>query len=94
MPEPDYALLDRGGASARIFFPRPDRTEPPGDARDYLIEVAPGVSLGARLYARDADWPTILYFHGNGEVVGDHDDIAPLYHARAGANLFVVDFRG
>lgn len=94
MNPPDYSLLDREGASARIFFPRPDDSDAPDGARDYDIEVAPGVTLGARLYAADAAWPTILYFHGNGEVVGDHDDIAPLYHERASANLFVVDFRG
>ena len=94
MTTPDYSLLDRRGASARIFFPRPDPSEPPDGARDFRIEVAPGVELAGRLYATDPAWPTILYFHGNGEVVGDHDDIAPLYHQRASSNLFVVDFRG
>ena len=34
-----------------------------------------------------------MYFHGNGEVIGDHDGIASLYHS-IGANLFVFEFRG
>jgi fermentation-respiration switch protein FrsA (DUF1100 family) len=93
IPAPDYALLDRGGASRQIFFPRTDPSRTPPGATDLRIEVAPGVELSARFYARDASLATILYFHGNGEVAGDHDELAHFYHA-SGANLFVVDFRG
>jgi len=91
---PDYALIDRAGSSAGIFYPRGDSSHAPAGATDLLLEVAPGVSLGARFYASDPALPTVLYFHGNGEIAGDHDDIAPFYHQYAGANLFVVDFRG
>lgn len=90
---PDYALLDRAGAAGMVFFPRPDRSPAPPGSADYAIEVEPGVRLGARLYTAATEAPTVLYFHGNGEVVGDHDEIAPLY-AEIGLNLFVVDFRG
>jgi len=90
---PDYALLDRGGASAQIFFPRPDPSPTPEGATDYVVEVGDGVSIAARRYEIDAQGPTIVYFHGNGEVVGDHDFIAPLYHS-IGVNLFVFEFRG
>jgi hypothetical protein len=89
----DYALLDRSGAGATVFYPRPDPVAPPEGAADLAIEVAPGVAVGARFYGFDRALPTILYFHGNGEVASDHDDIAPFYH-QAGANLFVVEFRG
>jgi pimeloyl-ACP methyl ester carboxylesterase len=91
--DPDYSLLDQGGVSAQIFFPRPDRSPTPAGASDHVVEVADGVSITARRYEIDADGPTIVYFHGNGEVVGDHDGIAPLYHS-IGANLFVFEFRG
>ena len=37
--------------------------------------------------------PTILYFHGNGEIAADHDALAPLYRG-IGVNLFVAEFRG
>lgn len=90
---PDYALIDRAGIGSTIFYPRADISLAPDGAEDLAIEVEPGVRLGARLYAFNRAFPTILYFHGNGEVVGDHDDIAPMY-ARIGANLLVVDFRG
>ncbi len=90
---PDYSLLDRGGASAQIFFPRPDRSPAPDGATDHVVECDDGVTIAARRYAIDPHGPTIVYFHGNGEVVGDHDGIAPLYHS-IGANLFVCEFRG
>ncbi len=91
--DPDYSLLDRGGASAQIFFPRPDSSPTPPGATDHVVEVGGGVSIAARRYEIDPHGPTIVYFHGNGEVVGDHDGIAPLYHS-IGANLFVFEFRG
>ena len=90
---PDYGLLDRLGGASQIFFPRPDLSLPPSEAEDLWLEVEPGVRLGARLYGFDTGWPTILYFHGNGEVVGDHDDISELYRDTR-LNLLVVDFRG
>lgn len=91
-PAPDYALLDQAGAGG-IFFPRADRTATPPGAVDHRLQVAPGVEIAARFYAHDPALPTLLYFHGNGEVASDHDDIAPLYH-QTGANLFVAEFRG
>jgi pimeloyl-ACP methyl ester carboxylesterase len=66
---------------------------PPEGAEDLAFEVADGVALGARFYPVDPALPTILYFHGNGEVASDHDGIAPMYHA-SGANLLVCEFRG
>ena len=91
--DPDYSLLDRGGVSAQIFFPRPDPSPTPAGATDHVVEVGDGVSIAARRYEIDAHGPTIVYFHGNGEVLGDHDGIAPLYHS-IGTNLFVFEFRG
>jgi len=57
------------------------------------IPVAEGVTLGARFYAADHNKPTILFFHGNGEIVADYADIAPFYTAM-GVNFLPVDYRG
>jgi pimeloyl-ACP methyl ester carboxylesterase len=35
----------------------------------------------------------ILFFHGNGEVVSDYDEISPFYHQKT-LNLVVADYRG
>ena len=90
---PNYALLDRAGVASSMFYPRPAEGAPPRGATDHLIEVEPGVEVGARFYASERSGPTLLYFHGNGEIASDHDDIAPLYH-EVGLNLFVAEFRG
>ncbi len=90
---PDYGLLDRAGISRQVFFPRRDHVPPPAGASDLLIEVEAGAAVGARFYVADPGLATILYFHGNGEVASDHDDLAPFYQ-KAGANLFVAEFRG
>ena len=91
--EPDYGLLDRSGAGASMFYPQRDDSPPPAGAEDHLIEVAPDVRVAARFYVGDPTWPALLYFHGNGEIAGDHDGIAPLYH-EINVNLFVAEFRG
>lgn len=87
--------LDIPAVLSTLFYPRPAL---PGrsfvsDARDGVIPVAEGVVLGYRLYPHTPDAPVILYFHGNGEIVSDHDFWASQYH-QAGASLLVVDYRG
>lgn len=91
--DPDYGLLDRIGAGSMAFFPRPDPGPPPEGATDHRVEVAPGVEAAARFYRLGAEHPTLLYFHGNGEVVGDHDRFVHLFHEH-GLNLFVAEYRG
>lgn len=91
--EPNYSLLDASGQSASIFFPRRDVTAPPPGSADVQLPVEPGIAVAARWYVFSPEAPTVLYFHGNGEVASDHDDIAPLYK-NIGLNLFVAEFRG
>jgi alpha-beta hydrolase superfamily lysophospholipase len=89
----DYSRLDHPGILGFVFYPRPDWSPPPPEATDHAVAVAEGVSVGCRFYPSGETAPSILYFHGNGEVVYDYDGIAPLYN-RAGINLFVADYRG
>lgn len=91
--QPDYSVLDRPETLQVLFYPRRDWTPPPPGARDFMIEVEPGMSVSCRFYAGSAGGPRILYFHENGEVACDHDWIAPFYN-RQGISLFVADYRG
>ncbi|HJP40707.1 MAG TPA: alpha/beta hydrolase [Dehalococcoidia bacterium] len=90
---PDYGLIDRVGLGRSVFFPRPDATQPPDGATDFEIPVGNGITVAARMYKTDPGAPTFMHFHGNGEVVADHDGIALMYR-EMGLNLVVVDFRG
>lgn len=89
----DYTAFDRPEITLLMFYPQRVWSAPPAGATDHLVPVAPGVSVSARFFAHRQDAPNILFFHGNGEVACQYDDIAP-YYGQAGANLFVADFRG
>jgi len=89
----DYSLLDQPHILRFVFYPREDYSPPPRNAVDHLVPVEKEISIGCRFYPSTKEAPSILYFHGNGEVVYDYDDIATLYN-RLGINLFVADYRG
>jgi fermentation-respiration switch protein FrsA (DUF1100 family) len=89
----DFAALDRPDILAFMFYPRPERSRAPAGAEDLFIPVAAGVQLHTRLYPASVAFPTVLFFHGNGEVVADYDSIASVYH-HFGLNLLVADYRG
>jgi len=90
---PDYSQFDNSPLVGFLFYPRRDFTSCPRGSFDFFVPVEQGVSISCRFYVGDERWPWILYFHGNGEVVSDYDEIAPFYH-RKGINLVVADFRG
>jgi alpha-beta hydrolase superfamily lysophospholipase len=89
-----YAKLDQPGVVEILFHPRKesDSTPPPG-AIDYEIAVEEGVRVGARFHMADTTAPNILFFHGNGEIVGDYDSIGPMYNEH-GLSFLAVDYRG
>ena len=69
------------------------RTVPPTGACDVDFEVEPGIVLGCRFYMHDSAAPSILYFHGNGEIASDHDEVG-LEYMEVGCNLLVMTYRG
>ena len=89
----DYSALDQSAASMYIFYPRKDFTLCAENAFDFPIPVGDRISISSRFYMGHSQWPWILFFHGNGEVVSDYDEIFPLYHQRR-LNLVVADYRG
>lgn len=86
--------LDHPAVNTRLFFPRPDPGLPgPAASLDLAIDVGDGVRVAARFHPAEATLPTILHFHGNGEIVADYDALAAVYH-RSGASLVCAEFRG
>ncbi|MBU1710300.1 MAG: alpha/beta hydrolase [Proteobacteria bacterium] len=89
-----YAKLDHPDILAVLFHPRKDvSTQPPPNAVAHDISVADGITVEGRLHLSDPAAPHILFFHGNGEIVSDYDDIGPMYNA-VGLNFLAVDYRG
>ncbi len=86
--------MDRPEVQRILFHPRTaERTLLPAGAEDIDIEVEPGVVIGCRFFSAGKEKPTILFFHGNGEIVADYDVIGPEY-VRYGLNVLVTDYRG
>ncbi len=65
----------------------------PAEVPSYSIEVEEGIKISCGFWVSGQEYPSILYFHGNGETVASHDWVAPFYNQR-GINLFVADYRG
>lgn len=86
--------LDRPEILRVFFHPRrtPEGPVPPG-SQNIDVSVDTAVRIGCRLFAAQKDAPVILFFHGNGETVADHDDLGPYYTGRE-LNFLVADYRG
>jgi hypothetical protein len=91
----DYSMLDVPEVLGILFYPRPDfgSAEGSGQAVDLMIPVGERVEIGARFHPVGLQAANLLFFHGNGEIVADYDDMAPLYNG-LGINFLPVDYRG
>jgi alpha-beta hydrolase superfamily lysophospholipase len=89
----DYSLIDQPLFLQFIFYPRKDFTPCLANGFDVSVLAGEGASISCRFFVGHHEWPWILFFHGNGEVASDYDEIAPFYHQKK-INLVVADYRG
>ena len=82
------SLLDHPLISARYFYPRPDRFPSP------LVVEVEGAKLACAFRKVSPGAPTVVHFHGNGEVVGDWLDVLPGWLGPLGWNVLLVEYRG
>ena len=90
---PDYSALDTPLVLSFLFHPRKDFQSVIDGSLEINIPVDDNITIGAKLFSTDKEAPTILFFHGNGEIVSDYNDLGPLYNQR-GINFLPVDYRG
>jgi hypothetical protein len=88
-----YAALDHPQVLQFLFHPRRDDPGKGASDKEYLIPVDQDIEIGAAFHLADPSFPNILFFHGNGEIVSDYDDLGPVFN-RHGINFLVVDYRG
>ena len=87
-------FLDHPDITRYLFYPRADfGSQAPPNGEEAMIPVAETVAVNARFYLSTAGDPHILFFHGNGEIASDYDDIGPIYNSY-GFNFLVADYRG
>jgi fermentation-respiration switch protein FrsA (DUF1100 family) len=91
----DDSVLDHPRALTAIFHPRPELSPPPlrDGVSDHLIPVAPDINVGARFHCTSAEGANILFFHGNGEIAADYDELGPIFN-QMDINLLAADYRG
>ena len=99
----DYSALDRPEVLMFLFHPRPEMPfqSPQTTAsasrttgrKDILIPVEKDINIGARFHVTEKSGGNLLFFHGNGEIVADYDELGQVYN-QIGINLLAVDYRG
>ncbi len=90
---PDYSKIDTPDVLSYVFYPRNESGPCPQYAFDHFIPVDDAVALHCRFYMQDEAWPWILFFHGNGEVISDYDELS-LFYFKYKLNIAVADYRG
>ncbi|MBF0162148.1 MAG: alpha/beta hydrolase [Magnetococcales bacterium] len=92
MPVP--TLLEHPSVLRYLFHPRRETAfDGLGKAQVVRLPVGPQLALGGRLFVSHAEAPTLLFWHGNGEIAADYDDLAPLYTGM-GIHFLAMDYRG
>jgi len=88
-------LIDNPTISNVIFYPRktkiPENLE--SNIKVFKFDISDNISIGGFLFGTKTENPTILLFHGNGEIAFDYQYISHLF-LECNVNLAVVDFRG
>ena len=91
----DYSKLDQPEVVQTIFYRHQEAipAPTPHNAIDLNIQVDKDIRVHARFHIVSKEAPNILFFHGNGEIVSDYDEIG-VYYNKYGMNFLAVDYRG
>jgi pimeloyl-ACP methyl ester carboxylesterase len=91
----DYGRLDQPAVLRCLFHPRTEwaAAGTPAFGKAIQIPVEPGITVAGRFHEAGPSACTLLFFHGNGEVVSDYDNVGRLF-ARMRINFFPVGYRG
>ena len=88
-------LIDNPAVSNVVFYPRkiliPDEKDP--NIRVLKLQIDKNILIGGFFYLNNPNFPTILMFHGNGEIAADYQYFLNFFF-ECNVNLAVVDFRG
>ena len=90
-------FLNDDSISNVIFFPRrapkPSPSDLPENCQILEFEVQEGINVGGLFFSANPELPTLLLFHGNGEIIHDYLHFATKY-MECEVNFAVADFRG
>ncbi|MCU0598821.1 MAG: lysophospholipase [Desulfobacterales bacterium] len=88
------SILDLPEIINFLFFPRKETPWGfPEHAEPFDVTTRDGVRINARFYLSAPDNPHILFFHGNGEIAQDYDDIGRIFQ-QFNISFLAADYRG
>lgn len=83
------SILDHPLVASRYFFPRYEAFAEP-----YWVETRDGSRLACSYHQVNPAAKTVIYFHGNGEIVADYLPSFPDWLTPAGYNVLLAEYRG
>ncbi|TFG09035.1 MAG: hypothetical protein EU539_00555 [Promethearchaeota archaeon] len=88
-------FIDNPNISSVVFYPRkiPIPSNLPANINVLKFKINEGITIGGYFFLQERSLPTILLFHGNGEVALEYRYFNHLFF-KCGVNLAVMDFRG
>jgi uncharacterized protein len=94
LSQPQPNIMDRPEITQLLFHPvKVPRNTPPSGALDIDVKIEGGITIGCRLFTHSTTAPTLIFFHGNGEIIPDYDEVGPHY-MQQGMNFLVTEYRG
>lgn len=89
------SILEDPEVNRTIFYPRhlPKPTHLRSDCHIVEFSLSENITIGGFFFLRDPKLPTLMIFHGNGEIAADYEyNIGEFLNN--GVNCAIIDFRG
>ncbi len=90
------SFIDNPTVSQQIFFPPrnvPLEIFPDSFIKELRFKLSKKITIAGYFYLNDKNLPTILLFHGNGELASEYYGAVDFFFD-CGVNLAVIDYRG
>ncbi|MGV7221181.1 MAG: alpha/beta hydrolase [Nitrospinales bacterium] len=87
------SIFDSPQFNNNLFYPRTDYSNPPPNTDEIYIDVDDGVQVHARRHPNPGARMSLVFFHGNGEIVSDYDALSVAF-ADLGVEFTICDYRG
>jgi alpha-beta hydrolase superfamily lysophospholipase len=87
------SIFDSPQFNSNLFYPRPDSSYDPEGTDEIFIDVDDGAQVHVRRHPNPTASLSMVFFHGNGEIVSDYDGLAHIF-ADLGVEFIVCDYRG
>ena len=71
--------LDHPLISQALFHPQKDYEDEKNNPNNFMITVGTNIEIGSRLHLMDTEFPNLIYFHGNAELVSEYEEFAKAY---------------